>query len=326
MNTRLFFIMLVSVGVVVSFSGFPFLEKQITLDYIERVGVIEATEVHISSKISGRIQSIPFNEGDLVPLNAEVIRLHMEELEAEIAQAAANVLRGEADILTAQAILEKEKAVLKDSQRNLKRVMALHRDGLMSTAKLEKAETEFALSEAELAVARARIHSAKAELHQRQAHLHLYEVRLKEGRLHAPIQGRVTLKAHEAGEMVSPGMTVITLIDPLSIWARVDLEEGELGNIRIGSRAELRASGQSASFPARVVEIGTAGAFATQRDTTRGRQDIKTFRVKMALATPEGFLKPGMTVNTRIYFDSNSASDSDKGLKNGGAKPIGTAS
>ncbi len=304
MSGRLFAIVLISLGVVVSFSGFPFIEKPLNLDYIERVGVFEATEVHLSAKISGRIEAIPFNEGDLVPLNAEVVRLHMEELEAEAAQSAADVLRGEADILTAIAVLEKEKAALKDSQRNLNRVVKLHKDGLMSTAKLEKAETEFSLAEAEVAVARARIHSAEAELNQRQAHLHLFKVRLKEGKLHAPIPGRVTLKAHEAGELVSPGMTIMTLIDPSSIWARVDLEEGELGNIRIGSRAELlMGSGRESAFAAKVVEIGTAGAFATQRDTTRGRQDIKTFRVKIALTSPEGYLKPGMTVSARIYFD-----------------------
>jgi len=77
MSGRLFAIVLISVGLVVSFSGFPFLEKPLHLDYIERVGVIEATEVHLSAKISGRIKAIPFNEGDLVPLNAEVVRLHM---------------------------------------------------------------------------------------------------------------------------------------------------------------------------------------------------------------------------------------------------------
>jgi len=315
MSGRLFAIVLISIGLVVSFSGFPFLEKPLNRDYIERVGVIEATEVHLSAKISGRIAAIPFSEGDLVPLNAEVVRLHMEELEAETAQAEADLFRGEADILTAKAVLAKEKAALKDSQRNMNRVVKLHKDGLMSTAKREKAETEFLLAEAEVAVAQARIYSAKAELKQRQAHLYLYNVRLKEGSIHAPISGRVTLKAHEVGELVSVGTTIMTLIDPLSIWARVDLEEGELGNIRIGSRAELRiGASQGNAFAAKVVEIGTAGAFATQRDTTRGRQDIKTFRVKIALTAPEGFLKPGMTVSARIYFD--------KSGKNGETKHI----
>lgn len=318
MSGRLFAIVLISVGIVVSFSGFPFIEKPLNRDYIERVGVVEATEVHLSTKISGRIEAIPFNEGDLVPLNEEVVRLHMEELKAEAAQAAADIFRGEADILTAKAVLARERAALKDSQRNMNRMMKLHKDGLMSTAKLEKAETEFFLAEAEVSVAQARIHSEKATLKQRQAHLDLYQVRLKEGQLHAPILGRVTLKAYEAGEVVSPGMTIMTLIDPSSIWARVDLEEGELGNIRIGSRAELLlgANQERKIFPGKVVEIGSAGAFATQRDTTRGRQDIKTFRVKIALMKPEGFLKPGMTVSARIYFDQMETGGKTSHIKN----------
>ncbi len=304
MTGRFFTILFISVGLVVVFSGLPFVEKSADKDYVAHVGVIEATEVHLSSKVAERIASIPYEEGDLVPLGAPVIRLQMAELAAEIARAEANVLRGAADIGTAKAMLEKERASLKDARRHLDRISKLHADALISTAARDEAQTAFELARAEVNVAKARILSLEAERNQRRAHLQLFKVRLKERTIYASIAGRVSLKAYEAGEMVSPGTTIVTLIDLSSLWARVDVEEGAIGKIRIGSPVALyMGSDRTTAFSGEVVEIGTAGAFATQRDTTRGRQDIKTFRVKIRILSQEGLLKPGMTVSARLFYE-----------------------
>ncbi|MFQ5543319.1 MAG: HlyD family secretion protein [Nitrospiria bacterium] len=301
---RLFAILFISVGIVFSFAGYPFFKNPVPLDYIERVGVIEATEVHLSSKISERVVALPFDQGALVPLGAAVIRLQVDELAAEITRAEADIQRAEANVLTTKAALEKNIAILKEAVRDDHRVGQLYRDKLASTAKRDAARTKLDLARAEIKVAEALITTAEASLKQRHAHLRLYQVRMKEGVIHAPISGIVTLKAYEVGEMVSPGITIVSLIDPTSIWARIDLEEGEVAKIRLGNRAEVfidTATGKP--FTGKVTEIGTTGGFATQRDTTRGRQDIKTFRIKVGLASPKGHLKPGMTVRVRLFFD-----------------------
>ncbi|MFV1951060.1 MAG: hypothetical protein ACC630_03730, partial [Nitrospinota bacterium] len=51
----------------------------------------------------------------------------------------------------------------------------------------------------------------------------------------------------------------------------------------------------SLTFSGRVFEIGNEGYFATERNVKGGRQDIKTFRVKVLIEKPEGLLKTGMT-------------------------------
>jgi HlyD family secretion protein len=54
------------------------------------------------------------------------------------------------------------------------------------------------------------------------------------------------------------------------------------------------------TFQGKITEIGRYAEFATQRDVIRGRQDIKTFRVKVRVDDPERLLKPGMTVEVEI--------------------------
>jgi HlyD family secretion protein len=304
MKTRTIIILFILITLVLSFAAFPFFKKPPESDYIERVGVIEATEVHLSSKISERIQALPFEEGDAVPVNTVAVRLDAQEIAAEVAQAEANVQRGEAGLVNARAQIEKAKASLEDAERNLQRLSSLRKEGLVSDSEWDKAETRLELAEAELKAAEAEARSAMAELKQRQANLNLVQIRLRETEIYAPIRGVVTLKAFEVGEMVSPGVTILTLIDPDSVWARVNLEEGEVGKVWVGGRAEILVNSlPNRAFEGKVSEVGAEGGFATQRDVTRGRQDIKTFRVKVRARSPEGLLKPGMTAKVRIFVN-----------------------
>jgi len=304
MKTRTIVILFILIILVLSFAAFPFFRKPTESNFIERVGVIEATEVHLSAKVAERIKALPFEEGDTVPVNAVAVRLDEREIAAEVAQAEANVQRGEASLFNARAQVEKAKASLEDAKRNLRRLSSLREEGLVSDAEWDRAQTRLELAEAEQKAAEAEIRSATAELKQRQANLNLVQIRFKETEIYAPIGGVVTLKAFEIGEMVSPGVTILTLIDPGSVWARVHLEEGEVGKVRVGGRAEILVDSlPTRTFEGKVSEVAAEGGFATQRDVTRGRQDIKTFRVKVRALSPEGLLKPGMTARVRIFVN-----------------------
>lgn len=304
MKSRLFFLFIIFAALIFAFAGAPFYKIPAKLNYLERVGLIEATEVHLSAKISERIKALPVREGDHVTAGALVVRLDDEEMKAEVSQAEANVRRGEAELLNVKAKIAKAKVSLKEAERNLERFSKLRKEALVSISDLDRAQTLLDLAKAELNAEKAALHSAKADLMERQAHLRLVQLRVKEGMIYTPISGVVTLKAFELGEMVSPGVTILAIIDPRSIWARVDLDEGEVGKIRLGNRAEISVeSMKGSSFEGKVTEIGEVGGFATQRDTTRGKQDIKTFRIKVQIASPTGLLKAGMTAKVRIYFN-----------------------
>ena len=99
----------------------------------------------------------------------------------------------------------------------------------------------------------------------------------------------------------NPGVTILTIIDMADLYARIDVEETEIGNIALNQEAVIRAEGPAGKgFRGKVIEIGRYGEFATQKDVTQAQQDIKTFRVKIGLPNTEGLLKPGMTVEVEI--------------------------
>jgi HlyD family secretion protein len=300
-NKKLILPVVAAVTVIFLLAAFPLLRRKGTPDYVETVGMVEATEVNLSSKISERISKLPYREGDTIQADGVAIELDQAEIRADVDHAEANVAQGRAAIETARANIEKAKASVRDAQRSFDRIAQLAKEGLAAQADLDKVTTALDLAQAELKATEAQALSAGADLRQREANLALTKVRLSDTVIRSPITGVVTLKAHEVGEMVAPGGTILTLVDPSDLWVRVDLDETLIAKVRLGAEAEVRVDAlPGRRFTGEVIEVGRVGEFATQRDVTRGRQDIKTFRVKVRVPKGDGLLKPGMTATVRI--------------------------
>ncbi len=143
--------------------------------------------------------------------------------------------------------------------------------------------------------------SAKARVKESEAVLAYHKARLNDTTITTPISGTVVFKAMESGEMVSSGITILTVVDLNNLWVRTEIEETLIVRIKLGDKAIIKVESiPNRIFEGRVKEIGRHAEFATQRDVTRGRQDIKTFRVKIYLEDKGMILKPGMTVLVEI--------------------------
>ncbi|MBI3399498.1 MAG: efflux RND transporter periplasmic adaptor subunit [Deltaproteobacteria bacterium] len=228
-----------------------------------------------------------------------------------------------AEVEAAEAEIARATALVEDAKKNLQRVSGLFKDGLISEREMGAAKTSYDANYAQLDFATARkrvanaklktslsnikaaaalVSSAAAKVQESRAVVNLLETQLKDTEIISPIDGVVVYKAFETGEVVNGGASVYTIHDFKNIWARVDIEETIIGEIRLGNSAKVTASSlPDREFAGEVIEIGREGEFATQRDVTRGRSDIRTFRVKIGIKEPNGLLKSGMTVKAKIY-------------------------
>lgn len=242
--------------------------------------------------------------------------------ESSIRFARASIESAAAGINTVQADTVKTKAQMDDADRKLARMRALFQQKFISQDALDTATTTHAAAVADFASAKSKLVEAQfkrdaavaqlssaqnqlqldhSELKQSQANLAYSRAKLADTVITSPISGTVVFKALEKGETVSPGITVLTVVDLASLYARVDVDESLLDKIALGSEVTISTAGSPAKqLKGKVAEIGQYAGFATQRDVTRGRQDIKTFRVKIALEDPAALLKPGMTVDVEM--------------------------
>lgn len=120
------------------------------------------------------------------------------------------------------------------------------------------------------------------------------DVRLAYTELRSPIAGIVDVRAALAGEVVNPGQPIITLVNPDSLWVRADVEETYIDHIRLGDTLTIR-------LPSGIERRGTIffrgvdAGFATQRDVSRSKRDIKTFEIRLRVDNRDRRLAVGMT-------------------------------
>ena len=227
-----------------------------------------------------------------------------------------------ADIHAAEADLQHTETRQKDAERHLQQMSTLFKINAVARESLDSAVTAHDAAVADVKAAQAKIAaekarqkevlaqkdmaenqllSARAGVQQAESDLEYQQAVYAETVIKSPISGTVVYKALREGEAVSPGMTILTIVDLSRLTVRIDLDESSIGSIEIGSRARIQASGNpDLSAEGVVSAINQYADFATQKDVTGGRQDIKTFRVTLDFTDDSSKFHPGMTVSVQI--------------------------
>ncbi|MGH7591947.1 MAG: HlyD family secretion protein [Gemmatimonadales bacterium] len=233
-------------------------------------------------------------------------------------QAQAQIQQAEANLAATKAQQEEAQATLDNARRNWVRADTLARAGQLSPQDADQSHTTFVVSQARLdaankqvAAAEAALTLAKAQADQvvatrntvlsaRQqeaaatAQATKADVRLGYTELRAPIDGFVDVRAARIGEVVNVGQPVITLIDPDDLWIRADVEESYADRVRPGDSLDVRLpSGEMRRGV--VFYRGVDAGFATQRDVSRTKRDIKTFEIRIRVDNHDRRLAVGMT-------------------------------
>ena len=243
---------------------------------IKVVGMIEAPEVNITSRIAGRIKQLDLIEGDHVKKGQTVALIEDIDLRNQLAKS--------------QADLAHSQANLAQARRDLARDKTLTTANVLATKALDDALTA--------------VDQDQADVLSAQANAKFYADQITDTEIKSPVDGVIVSKALEVGEWVTPGVPILTVDDLSTIWARVDVEETDLGSLYIGKSAQVELPTTPPQvFTGRVMSIGQEGEFATERDVRRGRQDIRTFYVKVQVLQAEDELKPGMTAE--VTFERN---------------------
>jgi HlyD family secretion protein len=337
-------ILLVLLGIAV---GYYFYSTDRTDDTV-LIGIVDANQVIVSSKIMGRVEKLYVDEGSNVKAGDLIAEIDSAELEAQKNAAAATInaynaqvasmqateaqTLGETNsgVVNAQARLAAAKATLAQAQADLarvqsdsERIMALAKAGVESDmdrvraeqqlkaqrAVVENAQKNVDAAQADLNTAIARTHQQRAaasnvatneaQVANARAQLAEAETRLGYTKIYAPVSGTVSVRATRQGEVVNPGTPIVTIIDFNDTWVRAEAPETEARFIADGQKLTVR-------LPAGKPIIGTVifkaveSDFATQRDVSRRKRDIKTIGLKLKIDNPDGALVPGMTAEVLL--------------------------
>jgi multidrug resistance efflux pump len=239
------------------------------------------------------------------------LRLEQTQVLHQTTQAESTLAAIEAQVLASKADVEAAAATYARTQSLARQQIASAQDMDQARAAVEAAQARLdalkkqaeAQREA-VSLARANSEQVSVRRSQVQATQHLEaaaaaqsakaNVRLAYAELKAPIDGQVDVRAVRAGEYVNPGQPVVTLINPDDLWVRADIEETYIEGVKIGDTLTVRLpSGEER--PGKVFYRGADAAYATQRDVSRTKRDIKTFEIRLRLDNRDRRLALGMT-------------------------------
>lgn len=144
--------------------------------------------------------------------------------------------------------------------------------------------------------------AAKAQQIQAKAGVDEVMSYLNDSTIKAPVDGTITTKNADKGELVSTGMPVVTLANLKEVWANVKIKENAIADFKIGDMIDVIIPGDANKiYKGKITSISSKPSYATERATQdKGAQDIVAFAVKIKLDNNDLRLKPGMTATLNL--------------------------
>ncbi|MEO1792642.1 MAG: HlyD family efflux transporter periplasmic adaptor subunit [Cyanobacteria bacterium J06629_19] len=156
-------------------------------------------------------------------------------------------------------------------------------------------------TEKQQAQAQAQLAAAQAELKRAQAAQAEIETRLNELKIKSPIDGVVLTRTVELGEVLSPGTTILTVVNLEEVYLRGYIPEGQVGAVRVGQAAQVFLdSSPNRPLPATVTAIDTEASFTPENIYFEEDRVTQVFGLKLTIDNPQGFAKPGMPADGEI--------------------------
>ncbi len=287
---------------------------------IRASGTVEATDADLGFQLAGRIDTISVREGDAVQEGQEVAALDRRELvarrssaEAQLDAARALLREMEAgfrdeEIGEARAALTQVEERRDDARRDLDRAQRLFDGGSISQEMLDKARTAFRVAEAGVDQARQRLQilqegvrperiaAQRALVAQAEAAVAQIDAALANAVVTVPFPGLVTVRHREPGETVSPGIPVLTVMDPEDRWVRIYVREDRIGEVSMGQSATISSDTYpDRSYAGEVVFIASEAEFTPRNVQTTEERVKLVYAVKVRITgDPSHHLKPGI--------------------------------
>ncbi|MCB9690273.1 MAG: HlyD family efflux transporter periplasmic adaptor subunit [Alphaproteobacteria bacterium] len=254
-------------------------------------GTIEVTEVEVASTLGGRIAEVLPKEGDAVKVGDPLVRLDADMLQAELALRAAGVEQADAARQAGEAQVRAVSAQVALLERELQRANTMRRNGVGTDQQISQLTGQLDVARAQAAAAREQVHQAEAAVRQAQAALQAAETHLDDAVVHATVDGVVLSRNREPGEVVGPGMSVLTVGDLGHPRLRIYVALEDVERLEIG--ASLPVTLDSGTTSGVVERIAKEAEFTPREILTPDERVKRVFAVDLALQPGPG-VHPGM--------------------------------
>lgn len=316
-----FVIILLAVGIFTGLGVILMHKQQLVLQ-----GQAEATEIRISGKLPGRIDTFFVQEGDWVHQGDTLVVINSPEVYAKYQQV--NALEQVAVqqnkkidagtrrqiVATALQLWNKTKSDLTLAQTTYNRILTLYKDSVVTSQRKDEVEAMYKAAQAaeraayeqyQMAVDGAQSEdkaSARSMVNAANSTVDEVSSLLVDARLIAPEDGQIATIFPKRGELVAPGTPIMNLVVMDDIHVVLNVREDLMPDFRMGGTfiGDVPALAQK-GIGFKIYYISPLGSFATWKSTKQtGSYDLQTFEIHARPTKKVEGLRPGMSVLVEI--------------------------
>src|ERR1035437_7619835 len=232
-------------------------------------------------------------------------------------------INAEALVKAAKASLAQAQAQFDHQQADTSRTVALAQQGIMSAQAKDEAVTSLQAAQAAVETARENVSAAEASFRQARAHQLLTTVAARTvdstrsavdnaraladqakvqagyAQVFSPVGGKVNVRAARQGEVVAAGAAIVTIMDLTQTWIYAPLPETQADTVQLGDSLRV-VMPSGATLQGKIINKSAEADFATQRDVSARKRDIKTVQLKLLIDNPGDRFVPGMIAEVDI--------------------------
>ena len=287
-------------------------------------GEAESTRIDIAARVSGRLEKIAVARGQNVATGATLLVIDNPELVAELHQAEAEKTVADAElerikvgtraeiIAQRKAEIDRATADLTLAQQTYNRTQQLAARQFAPQSKLDEDADALTLAQRRLDQAKlahdeavrgftAEEHQiAEANVGKAAAKVDTIKALVDQLTITAPVASQVYQIPVEEGEVVTPGLPLLSLVDLSDTWLGFSLREDLIAGLKVGDRFSVRIPALgNREVTAEVRVIAAKGEYAGWRATrATGDFDLRTFAIRAYPVEKIDGLRPGMSVYT----------------------------
>jgi HlyD family secretion protein len=263
--------------------------RKTILQTVSATGKVQPeTEVKISPEVAGEIIELPVEDGMPIRKGDLLVKIKPDSYKALLEQQ-------EAAISSAKATNLQQKATMLKTEQDLKRAEDMF-------AKKTISIQEYNAAQAACDVAKNTYESSLHEIERAQAGSSQARDQLSKTTVYSPIDGIVTILNSKLGERIVAtgqfaGTEVLRVADLGHMEARVDVNENDVVNVKVGDKANVKIDAYGdRKFRGAVYQIANTG-------TTTGtgtQEEVTNFQVKIRIEDHDVTLKPGLSCTADI--------------------------
>jgi HlyD family secretion protein len=245
-------------------------------------------ETKIAPEVSGEIVELPVKEGQTVHKGDLLLRIKPDQYRAQVEAS-------QASLSGARSAIEQHRAEVSKAQQDLQRVQNLHKQHLISDQDLTAAQTQYDIAKSALQTSMFDVQRAEGSLRQ-------INDAFSKTTILSPAEGTISALESRLGERVVgtsqfAGTEVMRIADLGSMEARVNVNENDVVNVKVGDAAKISVD----AYPDRKID-GVVREIASTASTKNAgtQEEVTNFEVKITISDHTVQLRPGMSATADI--------------------------